>query len=117
MLDVRIHCMVRTIDNLANNTKLPYHPGPFIALIDASPAKTVKEDKTAHRDPTDIKVPAIPSKHPVYRIIASSHRHCGQNPGWKKSIICTWKPRVGCSRGEKEQRRLITHPRGICTQI
>lgn len=42
MLDLRIHCMVRTIDNLANNTKLPYHPGPFIALIDASPAKIVK---------------------------------------------------------------------------
>ncbi|KAJ5395759.1 uncharacterized protein N7487_010062 [Penicillium crustosum] len=61
MLDLRIHCIVRTIDNLANNTKLPYHPGPFIALIDASPAKTVKEDKTAHRDPTDIKVPAIAS--------------------------------------------------------
>lgn len=61
MLDLRIHCMVRTIDNLANNTKLPYHPGPFIALIDASPAKTVKEDKPAHRDPTDIKVPAIAS--------------------------------------------------------
>lgn len=56
--------MVRTIHNLANNMKLPYHPGPFIALIDASPAKTEKkdkEDKTIHRDPTDIKVPAIAS--------------------------------------------------------
>jgi hypothetical protein len=59
MVDLRIHCIVRTIDNLENNTKLPYHPGPFIALIDASPAKTVKEDKTAQDPPTDIKVPAI----------------------------------------------------------
>jgi hypothetical protein len=54
MTDLRIHCIVRTIDNLENNTKLPYHPGPFIALIDASPAKTVKEDKTAHQDPPQI---------------------------------------------------------------
>lgn len=53
MLDLEIHCVVRTIDDLENNTKLPYHPGPFIALIDASPAKTVKEDKTA-RDPPQI---------------------------------------------------------------
>lgn len=43
MLDLRIHCMVRTIHNLANNMKLPYHPGPFIALIDASPAKNRKK--------------------------------------------------------------------------
>lgn len=85
MLDLRIHCMVRTIDNLANNTKLPYHPGPFIALIDASPAKTIK-DKTAHRDPpTDIKVPAIALKHPIYRIIASSHGHCEQLQGENQS--------------------------------
>lgn len=70
MLDLRIHC-IRTIDNLGNNTKLPYHRGPFIALIDASPAKTVKEEKTRPPRPHSFQSTRHSLNHPVYRTIAA----------------------------------------------